>query len=189
MAKGKRMTVDEYKFAIISSLLPYMRRELRKVSEFLKTYFETVRSETISKEQKEICFDQCDNYQSVCGRMYSAPEYERFCNREIERLEAESAPTEGKYFNCHMYSDINPYACVNEISPNKVEVVRMICKPVAGSEMGDQNWIYEMPEYTDADKITLTRRKNGLFYEEGQSMKSSPFVVSLHPYHYYDWSF
>lgn len=186
---AKKMTVQQYKKSLIESLIPYKKKELERTKNFLKTYFKAIRSKDMTEEQKEAIFSQCDNFESVNGKTVTAHEYERSLECDIDRLEAEAAPTDQKFFNMHLYSDINPYACVKEFTPNKVGVVRMHTEagPTADG-MGHQDWICTKPDnWTEDDMIILTRRKNGLFYEVGD--RSCPCTVSKEPIHYYDWSF
>lgn len=189
MAKKNRMTVQEYKTALLESLIPTRKAQLATVNEFLNRYYTAINDPALSQEDKVAIFDQCDNYDTIDGKAVHAHEFQRWLEREIDRLEAEAAPTDQKFFNMHLYSDINPYACVKEFTPNKVGVVRM--DTTAGPKadgMGHQDWICTKREnWTEDDMIILTRRKNGLFYEVGD--RSCPCTVSKEPYHYYDWSF
>lgn len=183
------MTVQQYKKFLIETLIPFKKKELERTKNFLKTSLEAIRSKDMTEEQKEAIFSQCDNFESVNGRTVTAHEYKRSLESDIDRLEAEAAPTDQKFFNMHLYSDINPYACVKEFTPNKVGVVRMYTEagPTADG-MGHQDWICTKPaNWTEDDMIILTRRKNGLFYQVGD--KSCPCTVSKEPIHYYDWSF
>lgn len=189
MAKKNRMTVQEYKTSLIEALIPFKKKELERTEKFLDNYFATVRSSTMSREEKEAVYERCDNFESIGGKTVTAHEYRRYLENEIARLEAEAAPTDQKFFNMHLYSDINPYACVKEFTPNKVGVVRMFTEagPSAVGE-GHQDWICTKPaNWTEDDMIILTRHKNGLFYKVGD--KSCPCTVSKEPIHYYDWAF
>ena len=186
---AKKMTVQQYKNSLVEALIPYKKKELERTKNFLETYFKAIRSKDMTEEQKEAIFSQCDNFESVNGKTVTAHEYERSLECDIDRLEAEAAPTDQKFFNMHLYSDINPYACVKEFTPNKVGVVRMHTEagPTA-DRMGHQDWICKKPDnWTEDDMIILTRRKNGLFYQVGD--RSCPCTVSKEPLHYYDWSF
>ena len=188
MAKKNRMTVQEYKTALIESLIPFKKRELERTDEFLRTYYAAIHSTEMSDEDKEAIFSQCDNFESIGGKTVTAHEYSRYLEREIDRLEAEALPTDKKFFNCHLYSDINPYYCVNELTPNKVEVVRLFPKAGPNADgTGHQDWVFDKPDNPDDFKKTLIRHKNGLFYEVGD--RSCPYTVSKEPIHYYDWSF
>ena len=189
MAKKNSMTVQEYKTSLIEALIPYKKKELERTKKFIADYIATVRSKDMTEEQKEAIFRQRDNFESVNGRTVTAHEYERSLVSDIDRLEAEAAPTDQKFFNMHLYSDITPYACVKEFSPNKVGVIRMdtTAGPTADG-MGHQDWICTKPaNWTEDDMVILTRRKNGLFYKVGD--RSCPCTVSKEPLRYYDWSF
>lgn len=186
---AKKMTVQEYKTSLIEALIPFKKKELERTKKFIADYIEAVRSKDMTPEEKAVIFNQRDNFESIGGKVINANEYCRNLELEIEKLEAEAAPTDQKFFNMHLYSDINPYACVREFTPNKVGVVRMRTQAAPGAGgIGHQDWICTKPtDWTEDDMIILTRRKNGLFYEVGD--RSCPCTVSKEPLHYYDWSF
>lgn len=122
---------------------------------------------------------------------------------DIADLRLEVLPTNKKYFNEYLFSDAHAYACVEEITPNKVVVVRLKAKVteeskkalhdsfIPGGFCGHfdndlQEWEYEMPTREEATLITLRRHKNGYWYPAGGSCK---FGLSDQPYEYYDYNF
>lgn len=183
------MTVKEYKSALVESLIPTRKGQLARVDSFLERYYKAIQDPNLSFDDKEDLFNRSEKYDTIDGKTVPAHVFRRWLEHEIDRLEAEAAPTDQKFFNMHLYSDIKPYACVKEFTPNKVGVVRM--ETTAGPKAdgpGHQDWICTKREnWTEDDMIILTRRKNGMFYQVGDH--SCPCTVSREPLHYYDWSF
>lgn len=128
---------------------------------------------------------------------------ERNLEREIDELKLFVLPTEKKFFNEHLFSDVHAYACVEEITPRMVKVVRLNAEVteeskkklresfIPGGFCGHtdnslQEWKYEMPE--DFEKAFVIRlHKDGGWYPAGQH--SCPYFLSDAPHEHYDYNF
>lgn len=175
MAKMTRL--EQYKQSCLSQI-PALEDEIKKIDELIDYHFDHPED----KEAEKKYFNYKEN---PWGSHYMASQWQDKLKDQIGRLRADALPTEEKYFNNFLYSDVNPYKCVKEFTPNKVGVVRMDSKLVG--EPYSQDWEITMPEYTENDIIIIRRHKNGHFYTAGDN--SCPFICSNKPYKHYDLEF
>jgi len=175
MAKMTRL--EQYKQSCLSQI-PALEDEIKKIDELIDYHFN-------HPEDKEAENKYLNYKENPYGSLYLASQWKNKLVDKIGKLKADALPTEEKYFNNFLYSDVNPYKCVKEFTPNKVGVVKMKSKLVG--ETYSQDWEITMPEYTEDDIIIIRRHKNGYFYTAGDN--SCPFICSSKPYKHYDWEF
>ena len=80
-------------------------------------------------------------------------------------------------------SDRYPFTIIKVVSPTTIVVQEDDAKLVSGS-CQTENQEYEYTPNTDSREITLTKRKNGRWYEKGESMKGTPYSIGTRDRHY-----
>ena len=175
---AKITKLEQYKQSCLDKI-PALEKEIEEIEMLINKHFENPDDEALA--------DKYFNYKKLPSGdyHYMASQWQDKLRDMIGALKADALPTEEKYFNNFLYSDVNPYKCVKEFTPNKVGVVRMESKLVG--ETYSQDWEITMPEYTEDDIIIIRRHKNGYFYTPGDN--SCPFICSAKPYKHYDWEF
>lgn len=174
---AKLTKLEQYKQSCLDKI-PALEKEIEEIEMLINKHFEN--------PDDEVLADKYFNYkENSWGSHYMASQWQDKLRDMIGALRADALPTEDKYFNNFLYSDVNPYKCVKEFTPNKVGVVRMESKLVG--EPYSQDWEITMPEYTENDIIIIRRHKNGHFYTVGDN--SCPFICSSKPYKHFDWEF
>ena len=169
--------LKEYKQSCLDQI-PALEKEIEEIENIITEHFKNPSDKALEK----LYYDYKKN---PYGSSYMASQWQDKLKDKIGALRADALPTEEKYFNQFLYSDVNPYKCVKEFTPNKVGVVRMRTQLIG--EPYSQDWKIDMPPYTEDDIIILRRHKDGKFYVPNTS--SCPFICAAKPYKHYDWEF
>lgn len=103
-----------------------------------------------------------------------------------------------QYFNEKLYSDFNPFELIEVVSPKKVKIRKMNAVRVDVPVYDNNNQIvnnheirYEFSSDEDGYEITVTKRKDGNWYQLGRKSGNNEvkYLNESKPYKYYDYGF
>lgn len=178
MKTKQNKKVEEYKKKLVEVVIPNLKAELEKAEAIVDEYM------ALRGHKDQETFRQ--KFEGEYG-VYSPFDYSQKIQDSIRTFELETLPIEKKFFNECFYSDRKAYFCVNEITPNKVEVVEFEITREKDAEPYTQAWEYNYPKDIDkCVKRVLRRTKRGSWKEVGNC---NVWYLSDRPSYYYDYEF
>lgn len=156
--------------------------------------------DVLGKQLKDVETDEAFN--NILSQLSKLRSEKNRLSNEIERMRLEALPTDKKYVNKFLYSDIEPYEVIEEITPLMIKARKMLAVEteesikarkesfVQGGFCGHtdnsvQRWEIKSNPYGEA--ITLRKHKrDGNWYMAGCDIR---FILNDHPIKHFDFNF
>jgi len=171
----------------------------------VESWKQQLRGEIKDLEQKVERLDERIKESARQHDMDAVHKYELEKQRTVSKLmryRIDVLPTNQKFANQFMHSDITPYEVLEEKTPDHIVVRRMDARltPESKARLDDSfvpggflghfdNSVqkYEFFQNEENHPFSIRRHKDGNFYMAGTN--HSPFVVQSRPQRYYDYNF